>query len=135
MAPNQKLCSITHAVESTKEHFKLDSEMGLPCYYLTPIYAEASYILSDAGLQVEEDATTVIGVAAVCIDPTDNTVDLVASEGPSSTLVAWHLFHPESSIVLIPPQLSCPTWTGMRRTTIQLQANLIVTFGGLDVTG
>ena len=96
--------------------------MGSPCYYFTPVYAEALYILSDAGLQVEEDASTVIGVAAVCIDPTDNTVDLAASEGPSSTLVAWHLLHLKSSIVLIPPQLSCPMWTGMRRTTIQYES-------------
>ena len=62
VAPNQKLCSITHAMESAKEHFSLDSRMESPHYYLTPIYTEALYILSDAGLQGEEGATMVIGV-------------------------------------------------------------------------
>ena len=65
VAPNQKLCSITHAVESAKEHFSLDSRIESPHYYLTPIYTEAPYILSDAGLQDEEGATTVIGVATM----------------------------------------------------------------------
>ena len=48
IAPNQKLCSITHAVESAKECFNLDGNMELPHYYLTPISTEASHILSDA---------------------------------------------------------------------------------------
>ena len=93
MAPNQKLCSITHAVESAKEHFSLDSRMESPHYYLTPIYAEAPYILSDTGLQGEEGVTTVIGVATMRVDPTDNTVNLMASEGPTSTLMVCHLLH------------------------------------------
>ena len=93
VAPSQKLCSITHAVESAKEHFKLDSKMGLPHYYLTPVYTEAPYILSDTGLQEEEEATTVIGVAAMRIDPRGNTVDLVASEGSTSTLMVHRLLH------------------------------------------
>ena len=118
VAPNQKLCSLTHAVESAKEHFNLDSMMESPHYYLTPIYTEAPYILSDAGLQCEEDVTTVIGVAMMRIDPRDNTVDLVASEGPTATLMACRLLHLEDSLVLIPPQLSCPVWTGMRRASI-----------------
>ena len=122
VAPNQKLCSITHAVESAKEHFSLDSSMELPHYFLTPVYTEAPYILSDAGLQHEEDVTRVIGVAAMRIDPTDNTVDLAASEGPTSTLMVRCLLHLEDSLVLIPPQLSCPTWTGMRRATIQYES-------------
>ena len=54
----------------------------------------------------------------MCVDPMDNTVDLAASEGPTSTLMVRHLLHLEDSLVLIPPQLSCPTWTGMRRATI-----------------
>ena len=57
-------------------------------YYLIPIYTEAPYVLSDTGLQHEEDVTIVIGVAAMCIDPRDNTVNLVASEGPTATLMA-----------------------------------------------
>ena len=118
VAPNQKLCSITHAVESAKEHFSLDSRMESPHYYLTPIYMEAPYILSDAGLQDEEGVTTVIGVATMRVDPTDNTVNLTASEGPTSTLMVCHLLHLESNLVLVPPQLSCPVWTGMRRARI-----------------
>ena len=118
VAPNQKLCSITHVVESAKEHFSLDSRIKSPHYYLTPIHTEAPYILSDMGLQDEEGVTTVIGVAAVRIDPTDNTVNLVASEGPTSTLMVCCLLHLEANLVLIPPQLSCPMWTGMRRARI-----------------
>ena len=119
VAPNQKLCSITHAMESAKGHFSLDSRMELPHYYLTPVYTEAPYILSDAGLQDEEGVTTVIGVATMCVDPMDNTVNLAASEGPTSTLMVCHLLHLKANLVLVPPQLSCPTWTGMRRVRIR----------------
>ena len=118
VAPNQKLCSVLHAVESAKERFKLDDNMESPYYYLTPVSTEAPYILSDVGLQSKDDMTRVIGVAAMRINPADNTVDLAASEGPTSTLMARHLLHLEDSSVLIPPQLSCPAWTGMRRATI-----------------
>ena len=63
VAPNQKLCSVTHAMESAKECFNLDGNMESPYYYLTPVSTEAPYILSDAGLQHKEDGTRVIGVA------------------------------------------------------------------------
>ena len=96
--------------------------MELPHYYLTPIYTEAPYILSNAGLQHEPDVTTVIGVAAMCVDPTVNTVNLVASKGPTSTLMVHRLLHLKDSLVLIPPQLSCPAWTGMRRATIHYES-------------
>ena len=123
VAPNQKLCSITHAVESAKEHFSLDSRMELPHYYLTPIYTEAPYILSDAGLQDEEGTTTVIGVAVMRIDPVDNTVNLAVSEGLTSTLMVCCLLHLEANLVLVPPQLSCPcAWTGMRRARIRYES-------------
>ena len=56
------------------------------------------------------------------VDPADNTVNLAASEGLTSTLMARRLLHLEDNIVLIPPQLSCPTWTGMRRATIQYES-------------
>ena len=56
------------------------------------------------------------------VDPVDNTVDLVASKGLTSTLMAHHLLHLEDNIVLIPLQLSCPTWTGMRRATIRYES-------------
>ena len=52
------------------------------------------------------------------IDPTDNTVNLVVSEGLTSTLVVYHLLHLKANLVLVPPQLSCPMWTGMRRARI-----------------
>ena len=122
IAPNQKLCSVTHAMESAKECFNLDGNMESPYYYLTPVSTEASHILSDAGVQCREGGTRVIGVATMCVDPADNTVNLVASEGPTSTLMAHHLLHLEDSLVLIPPQLSCPTWTGMRRATIRYES-------------
>ena len=118
VAPNQKLCSVTHAVESAKERFNLDANMESPYYHLTPVSTEAPYILSDAGLQHKEDGTRVIGMAVMCVDPADNTVDLAASKGPTSTLMARRLLHLEDSLVLIPPQLSCPAWTRMRRATI-----------------
>ena len=118
VAPNQKLCCITHAVESAKEHFSLEGRLDLPHYYLTPIYTEALYILSDAGLQGEDGRATVIGVTAVGVDLMDNTVNLAASEGPTSTLMVCHLLHLESNLILVPPQLFCPAWTGMRRAKI-----------------
>ena len=121
VAPNQKLCSITHAVESAKEHFSLDTKMESPHYYLTPVYTEAPYILSGAGLQTEEGAATVIGVAAMGVDLTDNTVNLAACEGPTSTLMACCLLHLKANLVLVPPQLSCPAWTGMRRARIRYE--------------
>ena len=118
VAPNQKLCSVLHAVESAKERFNLDGNMESPYYYLTPVSTEAPYILSDIGLQHKDDMTRVIGVAVMRVDPVDNTVNLAASEGPTSTLMACRLLHLEDSSVLVPPQLSCPAWTGMRRATI-----------------
>ena len=60
----------------------------------------------------------VIGVATVGIAPKDNTVDLAASEGPLSTLVIHLLLHLKMNLILVPPQLSCPMWTGMRRAKI-----------------
>ena len=62
--------------------------------------------------------STVIGVTVVGIDLTDNTVNLAASEGPTSTLMVRHLLHLKANLVLVPPQLSCPMWTGMRRAKI-----------------
>ena len=56
------------------------------------------------------------------VDPADNTVDLAASEGSTSTLMACRLLHLEDSSVLVPPQLSCTAWTGMRRATIRYES-------------
>ena len=122
VAQNQKLCSVLHAVELAKERFNLDGNMESPYYYLTPVSTEAPYILSDIGLQREDDVTRVIGVAAMHVDPADNTVDLAASKGSTSTLMAHRLLHLEDSSVLVPPKLSCPTWTGMRRATIRYES-------------
>ena len=109
-------------MESAKERFNLDGNMESPYYYLTPVSTEASHILSDAGVQCKEGGTRVIGVATMRVDPVDNTINLVASEGPTSTLMAHCLLHLEDSLVLIPPQLSCPAWTGMRRATIRYES-------------
>ena len=109
-------------MELAKERFKLDGNMESPYYYLTPVSTEALYILSDIGLQRKDDVTRVIGVAAMRVDPADNTVNLVASMGPTSTLMAHCLLHLEDSSVLVPPQLSCPAWTGMRRATIRYES-------------
>ena len=72
--------------------------MESPYYYLTPVSTEAPYILSDVGLQNKDDVTRVIGVAAMHVNPADNTVDLTASEGPTSTLMARRLLHLEDSL-------------------------------------
>ena len=108
VAPNQKLCSITHAVEAAKEHFSLENKLDAPHYYLTTVYTEAPYILSDAGLQAEDGRATVIGVTTVGVDLTDNTVNLAASEGPTSTLRVCCLLHPEANLILVPSIHSSP---------------------------
>ena len=105
-------------MESAKEHFSLENGLDMPHYYLTPVYTEAPYVLSDAGLQAEDGRAMVIGVTAVGIDLMDNTVNLAASEGPTSTLMVRRLLHLKTNLLLVPPQLSYPVWTGMRRAGI-----------------
>ena len=105
-------------MESAKEHFSLEKGLDAPHYYLTPVYTEAPYILSDAGLQAEDGRAMVIGVTMVGVDLTDNTVNLAASEGPTTALMVHRLLHLKTNLVLVPPQLSYPTWTGMRRARI-----------------
>ena len=56
------------------------------------------------------------------IDPKDNTVNLAASEGLTSTLMICHLLHLKTNLVLVPPQLSYPVWTGMRRARIWFES-------------
>ena len=99
----------------------------MPHYYLTPVYTEAPYILSDAGLQAEDGRAMVIGVTAVGIDLTDNTVNLAASEGPTTTLMVHRLLHLKTNLVLVPPQLSYPMWTGMRRARIWYESFICFT--------
>ena len=45
-------------------------------------------------------------------------MDLSASQGSTATLVLWCLLHLLNDLVLIPPQLSLPGWTGMRRMKV-----------------
>ena len=122
VAPNQKMCSIIEAMESAKEHFNGEKGLEAAHYYLTPVYAEAPYILSDAGLQATDSSAMIIGVATVGIVPKDNTVDLTASEGAISTLVIHRLLHLTMNLILVPPQLSCPAWTRMRRVKVQYES-------------
>ena len=118
VAPNQKMCSLIEAVDSAKEHFNREKGLEAAHYYLTPVYMEAPYLLSDARLQAADGTAMVIGVATLSVNPKDNTVNLTASEGATSTLVVCHLLHLSTDLVLIPPQLYHPVWTGMRRVKI-----------------
>ena len=127
VAPNQKMCSIIEAMESARECFSREEGLKVAHYYLTPVYTEAPYILSDVGLQTADGSAMVIGVATVGIAPKDNTVNLATSEGPFSVLVIHHLLHLRTNLVLVPPQLSCPTWTGMRRAKIQYESFICFT--------
>ena len=122
VTPNQKMCSIIQAIELAREHFSVENRLDAPHYYLTPVYTEAPYILSDAGLQAEDGSATVIGVAAVGVDLKDNTVNLATFDGPTSTLMIRRLLHLKTNLVLVPPQLSHPMWTGMRRAGIQFES-------------
>ena len=56
------------------------------------------------------------------IVPKDNIVDLTASEGAISTLVIHRLLHLRMSLILVPPQLSCPVWTRMRRVKVRYES-------------
>ena len=116
--PDQKLCSLTEAMNSAKGHFQREKGLEAAYYYLTPVYTEAPYILSDVGLQAEDGTAMAMGVAAFGVSPRDNTVNLSTSEGAMSNLVLCHLLHLSASLVLIPLQLSLPTWTMMRRVKI-----------------
>ena len=122
VAPSQKMCSIIQAVESARECFSGENGLEMPHYYLTPVYTEAPYILSDAGLQAADGSAMVIGVATVGVNLKDNTVNLATSEGPTSTLVIHHLLHLKTTLVLVLQQLSYPAWTRMRRVGIQFES-------------
>ena len=61
VAPNQKMCSIIKVIESAKEHFSGENGLEMPHCYLTPVYTEAPYILSGAGLQATDGSAMVIG--------------------------------------------------------------------------
>ena len=118
VALDQKLCYLTEAMNSTNGCFKRKRGLEAPHYYLTPVYTEAPYVLSDARLQAGDGTATTMGVAAFGVSPRDNTVNLSVSKGAMSNLMLHCLLHLSVSLVLIPPQLSLPTWTGMRRAKI-----------------
>ena len=67
------------------------------------------------GLQAEDGTAMGIGVTTLSVNSRDNAVNLTASEGTMSTLVLCHLLNLSANLILIPPQLSHPVWTGMRR--------------------
>ena len=115
---NQKLCSLIEAMDSAREHFNREKGLEAAHYYLTPVYTEAPYLLSDVGLQAEDGTAMAIGVTTLGVNPRDNAVHITASEEATSTLVLHHLLHLSANLVLIPPQLSHAAWTGMRRTKI-----------------
>ena len=87
VALNQKLCSLIEAMDSAREHFNREKGLEAAHYYLTPVYMEAPYLLSDVGLQAEDGTAMAIGVTALGVNPRDNAVNLTASEGAMSTLV------------------------------------------------
>ena len=118
VAPDQKLCSLKEAVDSAKEHFERPKVLEASHYFLTPVYMEAPFLLSDAGLHTEDGSAIPIGVAAFAVSPGDNAVNLSASEGATSNLMLWHLLHLSADLVMIPLQLSLPGWTGMRRMKV-----------------
>ena len=48
VAPSQKLCSLTEAVDLARECFERPKGLEASHYFLTPIYTEAPFLLSDA---------------------------------------------------------------------------------------
>ena len=118
IAPDQKLCSLKEAMDLTREHFKRPKGMEACHYFLTPVYMEAPFLLSDVGLHSEDGSALPIGVAAFAVNPRDNAVNLSIWQGAMSNLILWCLLHLSAELVMIPPQLSLPRWTGMRRKKI-----------------
>ena len=78
VAPDQKLCSLTEAMDSAREHFKRPKGLEASHYFLTTIYMEAPFLLLDAGLHIEDGSAIPIGVAAFAVSPGDNAVNLSA---------------------------------------------------------
>ena len=81
VAPGQKLCSLTEAVNSARECFNKPKGLEEVYYYLTPRYVKAPYLLSDVRMEVPNEDTTPIGVAAFGMNLKDNKIDLSASQG------------------------------------------------------
>ena len=62
IAPDQKLHFLMEAVELARKHFDRPKGLDTPHYYLTPIYMEAPYLFSDAGLPAKDRGAIPIGV-------------------------------------------------------------------------
>ena len=122
VAPGQKLCSLTEAMDLAREHFDKPKGLEEAYYYLTPRYVEAPYLLSDVGIEVPDEDTAPIGVAAFRIDAKSNKIDLSTSQGLTATLMLQCLLHLSNDLVLIPLQLSIPGWTGMRRMKVRYES-------------
>ena len=118
VAPGQKLSSLMEAADLAREHFNRPKGLEEAYYYLTPRYVETPYLLSDVGIEVLDEDTAPIGVAAFRTDTKNNKIDLSTSEGLTATLVLLCLLHLSNNLVLIPPQLSIPRWTWMRRMKV-----------------
>ena len=118
VAPDQKLCSLMETVDLARECFERSKGLEASHYFLTPIYMEAPFLISDAGLHTEAKSAIPIGVTAFAVSPGDTAVNLSTSEGAMSNLVPWCLMHLSADLVMIPPQLSLPRWTGMRRMKV-----------------
>ena len=79
---------------------------------------EAPFLLSDAGLNAEDRNAIPVGVATFAVSPGDDAVNLSALEGATCNIMLWHLLHLSADLIMIPPQLPVPRWTGMRRMKI-----------------
>ena len=118
VAPDQRLCSLTEAMDLAREHFNRPKWLEASHYFLTPVYMEAPFLLSDVGLHMEDESAIPIGMAAFGLSPGDNAVKLATSEGAMSNLMLQCLLNLSADLVMIPPQLSLPRWTGMRRMKV-----------------
>ena len=106
VAPDQRLCSLTEAMDSAREHFNRPKGLEASHYFLTPVYMEAPFLLSHVGLHAEDRSAIPIGVAAFGLSPGDNAVNLSALEGATSNLMLQCLLNLSADLVMIPPQLS-----------------------------
>ena len=105
-------------MDMARECFNRPKGLEASHYFLTPVYTEAPFLLSDVGLHMEDGSAIPIGVAAFGLSPGDNVVNLSTSEGATSNLMLWCLLNLSADLVMIPPQLSLPRWTGMRRMKV-----------------
>ena len=106
VALDQKLCSLKEAMDSALECFERPKGLEACHYFLTLIYMEAPFLLSDVGLHTEDKSALPIGVAVFAVSLGDNAVNLSPSQGAMSNLMLRHLLHLSADLVMIPLQLS-----------------------------